>query len=198
MKKIAAIVAIVVALSVTGGTVYAAQGSLPGEALYPVKLGVERATMMLTGNDLARAERALDFASKRVREILTLTEREQIGDLGAAAERYCYALNISLAAMERVRNGGADTESVTARAAEATARHLSILDGLYDMVPDEAKPAIARAMEQSLQCYQRAIQVREQLRLQVSELPAVPTEVQERVQQRVQEHAQAGQGGPRK
>lgn len=197
MKKIAAIVAIVVALSVMGGTVYAAQDSLPGDAFYPVKLGVERATMMLAEGDLARAERALDFAGKRVKEMITLTERERVGDLGLAADRYCYALNMSLAAMERLWNRGADTESVTAKAAEATARHLSILDGLYDAVPDEAKPAIARAMEQSLQCYQRAIQVREQLRLQVSELPTVPTEVQERVQQRVREHANAGQGGPR-
>ncbi|MGQ9546284.1 MAG: DUF5667 domain-containing protein [Dehalococcoidia bacterium] len=198
MKKIAAIVVTVVAISVTGGTVYAAQDSLPGEALYPVKVGVERATMMLAGNDLARAERALDFAGKRVREIIALTERGRKGDLELAAERYCYAMNISLAVMERVRNRGVDTESVTGRAAKATARHLAILDGLYEMVPDEAKPAIARAMEQSLQCYQRAIQVREQLRLQVSELPTVPTEVQERVQQQVREHAQAGQGGPRK
>lgn len=197
MKRIAAIVVIVVALSVTGGTVYAAQDSLPGEALYPVKLGVERATMMLVGNDLARAERALEFANKRVREMVALTEREREGDLGLAAGRYCHALNISLATMERVRNRGVDTESVTARAAEATAWHIAILDGLYEVVPDEAKPAVARAMEQSLQCYRRAIQVREQLRLQVSELPTVPTEVQERVQQRVREHAQAGQGGPR-
>ena len=197
MKKIAAIVAIVVALSVMGGTVHAAQDSLPGDAFYPVKLGVERATMMLAEGDLARAERALDFAGKRVKEMITLTERERVGDLGLAADRCCYALNMSLAAMERLWNRGADTESVTAKAAEATARHLSILDGLYDAVPDEAKPAIARAMEQSLQCYQRAIQVREQLRLQVSELPTVPTEVQERVQQRVREHANAGQGGPR-
>lgn len=195
MKKVLIILAIVVTLSALGGTVYAAEESLPGDALYPVKLGVERLTMMSQGDDTARAERCLNFATKRVREMVTLTERERLGSLGSAAERYCYALNMSLATMERVRNRGADTGNVTARLAEAMAQHLSVLDEVYNATPDEAKPAMTRAMEQALQCYRRAIQIREQLRLQVSELPAIPPALQERVEQRVRERAQAGGAG---
>ena len=82
------IIAIVLALSAAGGgTIYAAQDSLPGDALYQVKLGIEEATMMSGGDDAARAERALNFAHKRVREMLTLTERERLGDLGVAADK---------------------------------------------------------------------------------------------------------------
>ncbi|MDH4269679.1 MAG: DUF5667 domain-containing protein [Dehalococcoidia bacterium] len=196
MKRIAIIVAIVVVLSALGGTVYAAQDSLPGDTLYSVKLGVEDATMMLSGDDVARAERALNFAAKRVREMLTLTERERLGDLGVSADKYCCAMNMSLVRMEAaLRNGGSDADDITQLMAEAMVRHVSVLDGVYNVTPDEAKPAMTRAMEQALTCYQTAIQVRERLRLQVSGLPTIPSTIQERVEQRIQEHAGAGQSG---
>ena len=197
MKRIAIILVIVVALSALGGTVYAAQDSLPGDTLYSVKLGVEEATMMLSGDDVARAERALNFATKRVREMLTLTERERLGDLGATADKYCCAMNMSLVRMEAAcGNGGSDTDDITQLMVEATAQHVPVLDGVYNVTPDEAKPAMTRAMEQALMCYRTAIQMREQLRLQVSGLPTIPATIQERVEQRIQEHVKAGQGGP--
>jgi len=188
------IIAIVLAFSaVGGGTVYAAQDSLPGDTLYSVKLGAEGVTMMLQGDDVARAERALNFAAKRVREMVTLTEKERLGDLGLAADKYCYALNMSLARMEAaLGNGGSVAGDITELVAEATAEHLPVLDGVYNVTPDEAKPAMTRAMEEALRCYQRAIQVREQLRLQVSGLPTIPATIQERVEQRIRERAKAG------
>jgi len=191
------IIAIVLALSaVGGGTVYAAQDSLPGDTLYSVKLGIEETTMMLGGDDVARAERALNFADKRVREMVTLTERERLGDLGVAADKYCCAMNMSLARMEAaLGNGGSFAGNITARVAEAAVEHLPVLDGVYNVTPDEARPAMTRAMEQALTCYRTAIQVREQLRLQVSGMPTIPETIQERVEQRIQEHAGAGQSG---
>jgi len=192
------IIAIVLALSaVGGGTVYAAQDSLPGDTLYSVKLSTEGITMMLQGDDVARAERALNFADKRVREMVTLTERERLGDLGVAADKYCCAMNMSLVRMESaLGNGGSLAGNITARVVEAATEHLPVLDGVYNVTPDEAKQAMTRAMEQALTCYQSAIQVREQLRLQVSGLPTIPATIQERVEQRVQEHAGAGHSGP--
>jgi hypothetical protein len=196
MKRIAIIVAIVVVLSALGGTVYAAQDSLPGDALYSVKLGVEQATMMLGGDDLARAERALNFASKRVREMLTLTERELLGDLGVTADKYCYAMNMSQVRMEAaLGNGGSGADNITQLMAGAMAQHVPALDAVYNVTPDEARPAMTRAMQQALTCYENAIQAREQLRLQVSGLPTIPSEIQERVEQRIQEHAGETQNG---
>jgi len=193
MARIRIIIAIVLALSALGGgTVYAAQDSLPGDALYPVKLAAERLTMMLGRDDVARAERALSFADKRVREMVTLMEKGRPEDLSLTVEKYCYALNISMTRMEeQVGNGGPHAGDIAALVAEATAQHLSVLNGLYDMVPDEAKPVIQRAMEEALKCYQRAIQVREQLGLQVSGLASIPATIQERVEQWIRESAGA-------
>jgi hypothetical protein len=139
--------AIVLALCAAGGgTVYSAQDSLPGDALYPVKLGTEQ-VMMWLGDDVAKAERALSFAERRVGEMEALAEKGRSQDLDLAVEKYGYAMSMTVAAMKRARNGGpdADAENVTARVAEAMAEHLPILDTLYDMVPDEAEAAIAYA-----------------------------------------------------
>jgi hypothetical protein len=152
------ILVIVLALSATGGgTAYAAQDSLPGDALYPVKLATEQVIMILPGDDVAKAERALSFAERRMGEIEALVEEGRSQDLALAVEKYGYALNMALARMERARNRGLDTGNVTARVAEATARHLLILDGVWDKAPDQAKAAIAHAREVSERGRQNAL-----------------------------------------
>jgi hypothetical protein len=143
------IIAIVLALcAASGGTVYAAQYSLPGDALYPVKLGTEQ-VMMWPGDDIARAERALSYADKRVREMETLAEEGRSQDLELAVEKYGYAVSMTVATMERACTKGLAVGNITTRLAEAMVEHLSKLDALYDMLPDEAKAAIAHGRETS-------------------------------------------------
>jgi hypothetical protein len=152
------ILTIVLALSAAGGgTAYAAQDSLPGDALYLVKLTTEQVTLLLPGDDVVKAGRALSFAERRMGEIEALVEEGRSQDLALAVEKYGYALNMAIARMERARNRGLDTGNVTARVAEATARHLLILDGVWDKVPDQAKAAIAHAREVSERGRQNAL-----------------------------------------
>ena len=140
------ILVIVLTLSALGGgTAYAAQDSLPGDALYPVKLGTEQLRMMLPGDDVVKAERALGFAERRVGEMEALTEKGRPQDLDLAVEKYGYALNMTLARIERAGDRGLATGNITALVAEATTRHLSVLDMVYDIVPPEAKDAIEHA-----------------------------------------------------
>jgi len=158
MKRVAVILAIVLTLSAVGGTAYAAQDSLPGDALYPAKLSAEGLSMMLQRDDVSRSERALNFADKRVREMVALTEEGRPEDLDLAVEKYCYTLNVTLARMEEALNkGGSVAGNIASLVANTMAQHLSTLDGLYAIVPDEAKPAIERAIVEALKCYQRAI-----------------------------------------
>jgi len=140
------ILVIVLTLSALGGgTAYAAQDSLPGDALYPVKLGTEQLRMMLPGDDVVKAQRALSFAERRVGEMEALAEKGRPQDLDLAVEKYGYALNMTLARIERAGDRGLATGNITALVAEATAHHLLVLDEVWDMVPDEAKAAIAHA-----------------------------------------------------
>jgi hypothetical protein len=52
-----------------GSTVYAAQSSLPGDALYPVKQGVENFQLAITTNPTAKADLHLKFAQRRIDEV---------------------------------------------------------------------------------------------------------------------------------
>ncbi len=138
---------VVLLLLLVGGTVYAAQDSLPGDGLYPVKLAAERAGVMLRGNDVVRAERALSFANRRVREMAMLTEREQLRYLSPAVGKYEQAMNMTLARIRIVANNRLRTGNITAMVAEATTHHLLVLDIAWDTASSEGKLAIARARE---------------------------------------------------
>ncbi len=192
MKKLAVILAVVLSLSAVGGTAYAAQDSLPGDALYSAKLSAE-GLMMLAGDEVSRVERTLNYADKRVREMVALIAEGRPEDLDLAVEKYCYTLNVTLTRMEEALNKGRPVAGdIASLVANTVAQHLSTLDGLYAMVPDEAKPAIERAMVEALKCYKRAIQVREQLGLHISGLATIPAAIRERVEQWIQENAEAG------
>lgn len=152
------ILVIILTLSALGGgTVYAAQDSLPGDTIYTVKLATEQVRMMLPGDDVAKAERALGFVERRMGEIETLAERGRLQDMSLGVQGYNDALNTTLAGIERASNRELATGNITARVAEATARHLSVLDKVYDMVPDEAKTAVAHARNVSQTGYFHAL-----------------------------------------
>jgi len=159
-SMVGVVIAIVLTLSAAaGGTAYASQGSLPGDTLYRVKLATEQVRMALPGDDLSNAERALTFADRRVQEMEALADRERAQQLGLVSDKYDDAIGGALAMVRRARLKGLVATDVTVRIAEATARHLSVLDGVYDMVPDEAKTDIERARSVSQAGHSRALQV---------------------------------------
>lgn len=152
------ILAIVMTLSAAaGGTAYASQDSLPGETLYPVKLGTEQMRMLLPGNDVVKAGRALNFAERRVDEMQALAEEGRPEHLGLAVEGYDGALNTTLTRVDGAQKSGLAVGNVTALVANATANHLSVLDSVYDMVPPDAKQAIAHARNVSQTGYFHAM-----------------------------------------
>jgi hypothetical protein len=63
-----AVIGLSVAGVAGGGTVLAAQGSLPGDGLYGVKTGFENVQLALAPGDEAKAKLRLDIAQKRVDE----------------------------------------------------------------------------------------------------------------------------------
>jgi len=150
-SMIGIIIAAVLAVSgLGGGTAYASQDSLPGDVLYSVKLGTEQVRMVLPGDDVAKAERALGFAEKRVAEMTALAERGRTENLDLAQDKYGDVINAVLAKMEAARGKGLSTESIAELVAGATAEQLSALDIVYDRVPAEAKEAITKARQVSL------------------------------------------------
>lgn len=139
------VAAIVLTFAALGGTVYAAQDSLPGDTLYPVKAAAEQVLMRFVRNDVARAERGLSFADRRVEEIVDLAKQGRVQDLDLAVDRYDRALGVILDRMEDASRKGLSTAGVSETVAEAMAEHRSVLDTVSDIAPDEGRSATARA-----------------------------------------------------
>ncbi len=66
---IAVVLVVVVLFGGSGATLAAAQGSLPDQALYPVKTWSEDAVLSLTGSTQTRLQYVLDFSDRRVLEM---------------------------------------------------------------------------------------------------------------------------------
>ena len=64
---------LVLAVTLSGGLAMAASGSMPGQALYPVKLASEQVALALTSGAEAKAELYAGLAGRRVAEIVYLS-----------------------------------------------------------------------------------------------------------------------------
>jgi len=132
-----------VVLASVAGTTYAAQGSLPGDTLYPVKLGMEQIRRVLTIDDRAGTELELKFAAIRLGEIEALVNR-QPDEIGVAVSGYGRNLNLSIERAEHVVSSGGSAGMLEA-VALAISGHLSMLDRLEDSVPEPTEDAIWNA-----------------------------------------------------
>jgi hypothetical protein len=90
-----AVVAVLILLLVSSGTVAAAGNSMPDETLYPVKLATERVRLVLTPSALGKAELYARLADKRVTEIIKMADKGKLKQVERTAQR----LNAQLVAM---------------------------------------------------------------------------------------------------
>jgi hypothetical protein len=132
------VVALIVLSMLGGGTVYAAQSSLPGELLYPVKTGVEDVRIFFAGSSAAKAELNLQFAQTRLEEMNKLAisneERTQLAVNG-------YRSNLD-AARVQIRNiTSAPTQyALLNRALEQMQNQMGFCDSVIDVNPAYLEP----------------------------------------------------------
>jgi hypothetical protein len=83
-----AVLAVVILLSaLTAGTAYASQSSLPGDWLYPVKIGTENARLLLAVDSAGKARLNLQFAQTRLTEMNKLAA-DNAENAASAVHRY--------------------------------------------------------------------------------------------------------------
>lgn len=156
-NMVATIIAIVLAISALGGgTVYASRDSLPGDFLYPVKLGTEQSRLVLATSDTAKAELYLTFANSRIEETAALVKKGKPEKISIAINRYDGAIAMVIQRID-ASSEGQDLAEMSEVVALATSKHLDVLDGVWDTVPKEAKDAIAQAREVSIDGYGNAL-----------------------------------------
>ncbi|HEX2980813.1 MAG TPA: DUF5667 domain-containing protein [Anaerolineaceae bacterium] len=138
--RAAVVVAILIFTSVI--SVNAAWHAMPGSNLYPVKIGLE--TLQLS---LASDEKDLDlqmqFAEDRNDDILQLQQAGRYDDIQIAQadfDRYAGMVSTGF------QQNGADP-SLEQQWDETVKKNISVLEAVLEKAPEQAKPAIERAIE---------------------------------------------------
>lgn len=134
-------------------------GILPDHPLYWLKMIRDRVLLLLTRDPVARLDRLLLYADKRVGAAKALIEggKAQLGVTTATkGEKY---LEQTVAQFEKVKAVGKVTPELEDKLTKAILKHEEVLTQVLNKVPDQAKPAIVQAMEKSRHGYERVMEV---------------------------------------
>ena len=144
----AILLALAVSFGGAGATVYAAQAALPGDVLYPVKIGLEDAQVALSANEATGAQLRLDLAQRRMEETIALIAQGRYGDVHAAASRLESDAHQATEAFGAVAQVDPDYARTLVESLDtALARHAQVFSNLLVTLPDEARPAVSRALQ---------------------------------------------------
>jgi hypothetical protein len=124
------------------GVAYASEDALPGDNLYGVKRGLERAALAISLSAAGDAELLLEQANKRIAEVEELVGRGRGGDIGPALEGYEHAIQKGLEIAAEHGGTAGDLEA-------ALGTHEQVLADILDAAPDQAVPGLTRALENS-------------------------------------------------
>lgn len=156
---------LLVALFLSAGAVSArekdiglpAAGTVPGDFFYFLETISEGIGSLFTFGDIAKAERAVTLAEERLAEAEVLADRGDAKRAEKMAEKYQEQMEKALKKAEKAREDGEATDDVLATIAEATARYQTVLLGVYEKVPEEARSGIENAIQQSTKEHERAL-----------------------------------------
>jgi hypothetical protein len=145
-----AIISLVLAISVLAmgtGVVQAASGALPGDPLYGIKRGIERARLVVSWSASGHAVLLAQHANERLAEVEELLETKRYDDIGLALD----GLDDSLSGISNLsdEDEGVIDPDLMAHILDRLAHHQEVLQRVREQVPDNAKAAIERALERS-------------------------------------------------
>jgi len=162
VKILSAIIVLILLFSFGSG-VFAQETELPNPGITPdspfyfLERMFEGIGTFFTFGDLNKASRYADLAEERIAEVQAMMDKENPEAAQKALARYEFQLNQSLARAERAKNRGKKIEGVTEKVAEATMKHLSVLDKVLERVPEQAQEGIARAKEVLMEGHNNAL-----------------------------------------
>jgi len=123
----------------TGITASAAQASLPGDALYPLKTGIEMTQANLEGDLGLRAQLYTGFAQRRLEEISSLIDSGRYEDIPAATSEFEEYIQKALQALSELAQSDAQRAlALNSEITELISQLTAELSGLLAQVPAPA------------------------------------------------------------
>lgn len=155
---------------------------VPGHFLYGLKRAFERIQLVLTFDVAAKAERRLQRAEERIRELQVVQQRNQTRFIAQLTQDHGLEIEKAEQNMERARALGRNVTLLAEHIANMTSKHILVLQRVLVKVPEQAKPAILRAINVSSSGYEKAL-----TRVAEPEKYGPPEAIQETRQRREQE-----------
>lgn len=153
------------------GTAYAQEDELPDPGITPDSpfyfldnWGKNIGLFFAFGSE-AKARKALEYAEERLAEAQAMAIRNRIREVEQATNGYNEFLAIVAERAEEARQQGV-SDNLSEKVALATSKHLSVLDRVKETVPEQAREAIARAKEASINGQQNALRALARERLE--------------------------------
>jgi hypothetical protein len=146
-----AILIVLLVVTLSAGTAYAAGSALPGDSLYSVKIAVEDARLMLSSEE-GDASLYLQFADERLQEIDSLAAKGRYEDISTATQRFEEQLQAASETMNTLpSNSTAQLENQAVHLNENLAYTKAFLETLQatQLLPDAAKFGIGQAIQAS-------------------------------------------------
>jgi hypothetical protein len=145
-----AILIVLLVVTLSAGTAYAAGGALPGDSLYPVKIAVEDARLMLSGEE-GEASLYLQFADERLQEIDSLATKGRYEDIPVATQRFEEQLQAVSQTMSNLpATGTVQLENQAVHLNENLAYTKTLLESLQGkQLPEAAQFGIGQAIQAS-------------------------------------------------
>lgn len=144
------VLATVLLLGGTGVMVAAAQDSLPGDLLYPVKTGDEALQLAVSQDSIGKTELHLHFAEHRINEIQALTAQGRFGQVAALASAYERELGQGVDELELAsRDHPSRAAALLPQVEQALARNTEVLSVVRDTLPANSKADLENAINLS-------------------------------------------------
>jgi hypothetical protein len=140
-------VVLIAMLFTSFGLIPASASALPGDALYPVKRGLESTRLALTFGEQAKEALLIEYSAERLKEIVALSDSGRTEYLNQAASDYAESIDkLSAQAPLTVAPGLSSPSTLDT----TLAHNVEVLQSLLAKVPAQARPAIQRAIDRSL------------------------------------------------
>jgi len=157
--RLASVAVVVALLASVSGVAYAAEASLPGDDLYPVKQVIEQIQLGLSQSEEAEAKLWVRLSEERLREAEQLSAKGRPEDLPAALEGYGRAVGRLMELADRLPEQDSG-ESLQTLAGELRGQ-AELLSRIRDKAPEAAQPGLQQAVQQSTRNRERVEQMLE-------------------------------------
>ena len=131
-----------------GITSAAAQSSIPGDALYPVKTTIERTRLSLAQDAGMRAQMKMDFAQERLKEIDALIKEGRFREVNDVVLEFEANINSALMELEILSKvDPARAGDLALKITETLSRYAKTLSALLESVPEDVRAEVSRALD---------------------------------------------------